>query len=125
MKKIKNYKYDYFNPKNITLNGWIKHQLQTQLDGLTGNLCNFWPDISDSSWIGGTHDSWERVPYWLDGYIPLVYLLNDKKGIKTAKFYVENIIKRQQEDGWIAPNNVDRATYDVWGIFIILKSLLG
>lgn len=125
MKKIKNYKYDYFNPKNITLNGWIKHQLQTQLDGLTGNLCNFWPDISDSSWIGGTHDSWERVPYWLDGYIPLVYLLNDKKGIKTAKFYVENIIKRQQEDGWIAPSNVDRATYDVWGIFIILKSLLG
>lgn len=124
MIKLKNYKYEFFNPNEIELKGWIKHQLRTQLDGLTGHLKDFWPDISDSSWIGGSHDSWERVPYWLDGYIPLVYLLKDEEGIKTATFYVENIIKRQQEDGWIAPKNADRESYDLWGIFIVLKALL-
>lgn len=124
MKKIRNYRYECFNAKEITPTGWMKNQLETQLAGLTGHLCDFWPDISDCAWIGGSHDSWERTPYWLDGYIPLVYLLNDKKGARIAEFYVKNIIKRQQEDGWIAPGNTDREKYDVWGIFIVLKALL-
>lgn len=124
MKKINNNYYEYFSAKEVTPIGWMKNQLETQLSGLSGHLCDFWPDISDCAWIGGSHDSWERTPYWLDGYIPLVYLLNDKKGIKTATFYIENIIKRQQEDGWIAPGNEDRSKYDVWGIFIVLKALL-
>ena len=121
---MKKYKFEYFKASEINPTGWIKHQLETQLSGLSGHLCDFWPDISDCAWIGGSHDSWERTPYWLDGYIPLVYLLNDKKGIKTVEFYVKNIISRQQEDGWIAPQNADRAKYDVWGIFIVLKALL-
>ena len=125
MENLKNYRFQYFTAKEVSPLGWTKHQLQTQLDGLSGHLCDFWPDISDCAWIGGSHDSWERTPYWLDGYIPLVYLLNDQKGIKTVEFYIKNIIKRQQEDGWIAPSNVDRSKYDVWGIFIVLKALLG
>lgn len=125
MKTIKNDKFKQFNPKDIFLTGWIKDQLQTQINGLTGNLHRFWPDIKDSAWIGGNQDSWERVPYWLDGYIPLAYLLKDKEAIKVAKFYVNNILKRQENDGWIAPCSIEkRSTYDVWGIFIILKALL-
>lgn len=124
MNAIKNYRLNYFNAKEINPSGWIKHQLQTQLNGLSGHLLDFWPDISDCAWIGGSHDSWERTPYWLDGYIPLVYLLDDKKGIDNVNFYINNIIKRQQSDGWIAPGNADREKYDVWGIFIVLKALL-
>jgi len=119
------YRFNYFSAKQVSPQGWVKHQLETQLSGLSGHLCDFWPDISDCAWIGGSHDSWERAPYWLDGYVPLVYLLKDKKGIKTATFYIDNIIKRQQEDGWIAPGNTERSSYDVWGIFIVLKALLG
>lgn len=123
---IKNYKLHQFNVKNIHPEGWLKHQLRVQLNGLTGHLHEFWPDIKDSAWIGGSADSWERVPYWLDGYIPLAYLLNDKKAIKVANFYISNIVSRVQSDGWIAPGKVeDRKDYDVWGIFIILKALVG
>ena len=96
MEKIKNYRYSYFTAKEISPLGWMKHQLETQLSGLSGHLCDFWPDISDCAWIGGSHDSWERTPYWLDGYVPLVYLLNDEQGIKRVEFYIKNIIKRQQ-----------------------------
>ena len=123
MEKIKNNYFEYFNAYELSPLGWVKDQLETQLNGLSGHLCDFWPDISDSSWIGGKHDSWERTPYWLDGYIPLVYLLKDEKGMKKVDFYVKNIIKRQQNDGWIAPGNADRSKYDVWGIFIVLKAL--
>ena len=121
---IKGNKLNRFNAKDITLRGWVFDQLRTQLNGLSGHLHTFWPDIADSAWIGGKHDSWERVPYWLDGYIPLVYLLKDNEGIKVAKRYIDAIIARQKEDGWLAPGD-DREKYDVWGIFIILKALLG
>lgn len=122
---MKKDKIKRFNAKNIEPKGWLLHQLQTQMAGLSGNLHKFWPDIQRSGWIGGDKESWERVPYWLDGFVPLAYLLNDRKSIKVAKFYIDSIIARQQEDGWIAPASEDRAKYDVWGIFIMLKALLG
>ena len=50
-----------------------------QGDGLSGHLALFWPDIMDSSWVGGTADTGlhERTPYWLNGFVPLAYQLQD------------------------------------------------
>lgn len=113
-----------FSASEITPTGWYKEQLTTQLNGLSGNLHKFWPDIKDSKWIGGDKEGWERVPYWLDGYIPLVYLLNDKEGKETVDFYINSIISKQKKDGWIAPcKDEERNSYDAWGIFIIIKAL--
>ena len=55
--------------------GWLRRQLEIQANSLSGNLDKMWPDIQDSAWIGGDREGWERVPYWLDGFIPLAYLL--------------------------------------------------
>ena len=59
--------------------GWLKWQLQVQAEGLSGHLDLVWPDIKESKWIGGDKEGWERVPYWLDGFIPLAYLLDDEE----------------------------------------------
>ncbi|HBE41496.1 MAG TPA: hypothetical protein DDW27_09880, partial [Bacteroidales bacterium] len=40
--------------------GWLKDQLTAQAEALTGNLDDFWPDLVNSSWRGGTGESWER-----------------------------------------------------------------
>ena len=105
--------------------GWLKNQLRIQANGLSGNLDKIWPSVRDSSWVGGDNDGWERVPYWLDGFIPLAYLLEDEDLIARAKKYIDAILDRQQEDGWIAPcPNEKRHEYDMWAVFLICKVLV-
>lgn len=106
--------------------GWLKSQLQAQAEGLTGHLDEFWPDIKDSGWIGGTAEGWERVPYWLDGVVPLAYVLDDETLKQKAFRYIDYILKHQQEDGWLGPNKSvsPSGTYkprDPWPIFVLFK----
>ena len=117
-------KYSEFKPSEYRPEGWLRRQLEIQADGLSGNLDKIWPDVRDSAWIGGTQDSWERVPYWLDGFIPLAWLLDDEDKKARAKRYIDAIIAQQQSDGWIAPCAPEkREKYDVWAIYLIGKVL--
>lgn len=96
-------KWNFYTSKELKPEGWLRRQLRIQADGLSGNLHKIWPDIRDSGWIGGNREGWERVPYWLDGFIPLAYLLEDEELIDTAKKYIDAIISAQDKDGWICP----------------------
>ncbi|MBE6561951.1 MAG: hypothetical protein E7662_12590 [Ruminococcaceae bacterium] len=116
--------YGYFPAEMITPRGWLRSQLAIEAKGLFGNLDKVWPDVRDSKWIGGDKEGWERVPYWLDGFIPLAWLLNDEDMKARARRYVEAILDRQCEDGWICPCNEEaRSSYDVWAFFLIGKVL--
>ena len=95
--------FSFLTTKVIKPEGWLRRQLEIQAEGLSGHLDLIWPDIRDSKWIGGDKDGWERVPYWLDGFIPLAYLLDEEELKQRAKKYVDAIVDRQQEDGWICP----------------------
>lgn len=118
-------KFQFFTRGEVKPEGWLKRQLRIQADGLSGNLDKVWPDVRDSQWIGGDRDGWERVPYWLDGFIPLAYLLEDEDLIARAKKYVDGILERQCEDGWICPCSLDeRRSYDLWSGILIAKVLV-
>lgn len=117
-------KYKFFTTNEIKPAGWLKRQLEIQAEGLCGNLDKVWPDVSDSGWIGGNRDGWERVPYWLDGFIPLAYLLDDEDLISRAKKYINAIVARQRSDGWICPcPDSERSNYDTWAVLLISKVL--
>jgi len=117
-------KYEFFTTKEIKPSGWMRRQLEIQAAGLAGNLDNMWPDVKESAWIGGSREGWERVPYWLDGFIPLAYLLDDEGMKQRAQKYIDAIIERQCEDGWICPcTEEQRATYDIWALFLLSKVL--
>ena len=117
-------KWQLYTTNEIKPSGWLRRQLEIQAEGLGGNLHKVWRDVRDSSWIGGTADGWERVPYWLDGFIPLAYLLEDKEKIAVAKRYIDAIIAQQKHDGWICPCDDDkRKDYDPWAIILITKTL--
>lgn len=110
--------------RDIHPEGWLHRQLEIQAKGLSGNLHKVWPDVRDSAWIGSTCEGWERVPYWLDGLIPLAHLLDDKDLIETANLYIRSIIERQQADGWICPcEKEERSSYDAWAVLLIGKVL--
>lgn len=117
--------YKHFTTNEIKPSGWLKRQLEIEASGLVGNLDKIWPDIRDSKWIGGNSEGWERVPYWLDGFVPLAWLLDDDDMKARAKKYVDGILDRQCEDGWICPcTDQERANYDTWALFIIAKALV-
>ncbi len=100
--------------------GWLRDQLKQQAGGLTGHLDEFWPDLGpDSAWLGGRGEGWERGPYFLDGLVPLAFLLDDAKLKAKAQRWVDWTLTHQRPDGGIGPpkNN------DWWPNFVMLKVL--
>jgi hypothetical protein len=105
---------------NVKPSGWLKSQLEIQSEGLTGNLDDFWPDLVNSSWRGRNGEAWERGPYYLDGLVPLAYLLNDERLISKVKNWIEPIIASSSDTGWYGPaKNKDR-----WPLAVANKVLM-
>ena len=100
--------------------GWLQRQLRIQADGLGGHLDEFWPDVGpNSGWLGGTGESWERGPYFIDGLLPLAWQLNDE-GLKAkAMRFVEWTLMHQAPNGMIGPASND----DWWPRMVMLKVL--
>jgi DUF1680 family protein len=106
--------------------GWLLRQLRIQADGLTGHLDEFWPDVAQSQWFGGSAEGWERAPYWLDGAIPLAWLLDDATLKARITSHVDYIITHQRPDGWFSPYPLDAVAkrYDLWSILLVNKVLV-
>ena len=85
--------------------GWLREMLIRQKNGATGNLDKLYPLVMSkrNGWLGGDGDQWERGPYWLDGLLPLAYILDDKALIAKVKPWVEWSIKSQRADGYFGP----------------------
>jgi DUF1680 family protein len=108
--------------------GWLKDQLRIQADGLTGHLEEHWADVGPhNGWIGGKGESWERGPYYLDGLLPLAYLLQDEKLIAKAGRWIEWALASQQDSGMFGPERIESVNNDVnkeqdwWHYMIMLK----
>ena len=89
--------------------GWLLDQLERQRDGMTGHLDSLYAPVvgDDNAWIGGEGDTWERGPYWIDGLLPLAYLLDDEKLIAKALRWTEAMLTSAREDGYFG-NAVSR-----------------
>jgi len=85
--------------------GWLLTQFQMQRDGLTGNAeAVYASDIgTNSGWLGGTGDNWERSPYYYKGLIPLAYELNDAGLKQKAQKWIDWLLDNQGSDGYIGP----------------------
>ncbi|MBJ9988667.1 beta-L-arabinofuranosidase domain-containing protein [Paenibacillus sp. S28] len=111
--------------------GWLKDQLMIQAKGLTGHLEEHWADVGpENGWIGGSGESWERGPYYLDGLLPLAYLLEDERLIAKANRWVEWSLASQQDDGHFGPKRIETVNrevdkkHDWWHYMIMLKVMM-
>ncbi|MFC5531457.1 beta-L-arabinofuranosidase domain-containing protein [Cohnella yongneupensis] len=112
----------------IKPSGWLRDQLRIQADGLTGNLEEHWADVGpENGWLGGKGESWERGPYYVDGVLPLAYLLEDERLLAKAKRWVEWSLASQREDGSFGPERIETVNteinkdFDWWHYMIMLK----
>jgi DUF1680 family protein len=100
--------------------GWLKNQLEIQANGLSGHLDDTWADVdADSGWLGGEGESWERGPYFLDGLIPLAWLLDDARLKSKAQRFVDWTLDHQAANGMIGSSSND----DWWPRIVMLKAL--
>ena len=100
--------------------GWLENQLRIQANGLSGHLDETWADVGpDSGWLGGKGESWERGPYFLDGLVPLAYLLDDATLKAKAQRFIDWTLDHQASSGMIGPASND----DWWPRIVMLKAL--
>jgi DUF1680 family protein len=123
----KSEKYQTFPFGTVKPSGWIKVQMQKDVNGFVGNLDQLVPDLindpiygsgrlqkkSKSKELGNLKEGdaegseqymwWnsETQSNWWDGYIRNVLLLNDKAGLEKVKKYVSNILATQDPDGYL------------------------
>jgi uncharacterized protein len=111
----------YFLPLgSIRPAGWLRDQLRIQADGLSGHLDETWADVGpNSGWLGGKGESWERGPYFLDGLVPLAWLLEDEHLKAKAQRYIDWTLTHQAASGMIGPTSND----DWWPRIVMLKAL--
>jgi hypothetical protein len=100
--------------------GWLRRQLQIQADGMGGHLDETWPDVGpNSGWLGGTGESWERGPYFVDGLLPLAWQLDSASLKAKAQRFVDWTLDHPWPNGMIGPRGND----DWWPRMVMLKVL--
>lgn len=86
--------------------GWMKEQLVRMKNGMTGRLDSVYPEVMGprNGWLGGDGDVWERGPYWIDGLLPLAYILRDQALIEKVRPWIEWTLASQKPNGYFGPD---------------------
>jgi len=92
---------------SIKAKGWLLKQLELQKEGFTGHAEELYPEKdnlgANSDWLGGTGNSWEKVPYYVKGLVALAYTLDDAELKAKAKKWIDYTLDNQQENGLFGP----------------------
>ncbi len=90
--------------------GWLRTQLERMRDGLTGHLDEQYASVVGprNGWLGGDGDGWERGPYWIDGLLPLAYLLGDDALKAKARPWIEWSLNNQEPSGYFGPKRFEK-----------------
>lgn len=104
---------------DIKPEGWLRHFLENQRDGLTGHLEVAGYPFNTAAWSGvvtkeGRHKegywlSWwpyEQTGYWIDGMIRCGYLLGDDFLIQKARKHIEYVLSNPDDKGILGPKHI-------------------
>lgn len=118
---------------SIKPKGWLREMLLRQKNGATGQLDELYPTVMGprNGWLGGDGDQWERGPYWIDGLLPLAYILDDDSLKAKVQPWVEWAINSQKPNGYFGPDKdyspepgLQRTNaHDWWPKMVMLKIL--
>ncbi|WP_300602134.1 beta-L-arabinofuranosidase domain-containing protein [Niabella sp.] len=96
--------YQPFDIGAVKPAGWLLDQLKTVAGHSTGHLDETHDKIKkDNGWLGGKGDGWEETPYWLDGAVPVAYMLNDPQLKEKVLKYINWTLEHQRPSGYFGP----------------------
>lgn len=118
---------------SIKPKGWLQEMLIRQKQGATGQLDKLYPTVmgTRNGWLGGDGDQWERGPYWIDGLLPLAYILDDDTLKAKVQPWIEWALASQKPNGYFGPDKdydpepgLQRSNaHDWWPKIVMLKIL--
>ncbi len=115
-------------PGSIRPGGWLRHQLELQLEGLNGRMS----EISDylvyqqCGWVEPGKIGWEELPYWLRGFGDLGYVTGDERVLALTRKWIDGILATQQASGWFGPTSLQTSLDggpDCWPVMPVLDAL--
>lgn len=116
--------YEELNLGEVKARGWVRRFLQTQANGLTGNMNEIGKPFVRAYWEGGKdakpdetenflgglnceEDAWtpfEQNGYWIDGMLRTAYLSENAELLKKARAKIYPAVENADEDGYIGPS---------------------
>ena len=118
---------------SIKPKGWLHEMLVRQKNGASSQMDVLYPSVMGkrNGWLGGDGDQWERGPYWIDGLLPLAYILDDDVLKAKVQPWIEWALQSQREDGFFGPEKdypgepgLQRDnSQDWWPRMVVLKIL--
>ena len=125
--------YEELQLGSISPEGWLREKLELQRDNISGNLDETYPQVMGerNGWLGGDGDQWERGPYWIDGLLPLAYILDDDALKAKVQPWIEWALASQTDDGNFGPRTdygrepglQRNNSLDWWPRMVVLKIL--
>lgn len=86
--------------------GWLEEQMNRMATGMTGHMDSIYEKVMGqrNGWLGGDGDVWERGPYWIDGLLPLAYILDNKELKQKVQPWIEWTLASQKPNGYFGPD---------------------
>jgi len=112
--------------------GWLKHQLDLMVDGMTGRLEELSEFLGpENGWFGGDSPGWEEQPYWFRGFHDLAVLTGDECLLATTNRWLEAVLRSQQSDGYFGATYHKRqvgqngqVVDDLWPHMVMIDALI-
>lgn len=125
----------------VAVHGWVHNMLVIESHGMEGRMDEVkngrdvvdgpadWCNYNKTAW---THrgsmsaNGWEELPYWLRGYVPMAYLLKNKRMMADAAHWIHGIMSTQLPDGYFGPLRLKTAHHglpSLWPNQIMLEVL--
>ena len=125
----------------VAVHGWVHNMLGIESHGMEGRMDEVksgrdvvdgpadWCNYNKTAW---THrgsmsaNGWEELPYWLRGYVPMAYLLKNKRMMADAAHWIHGIMSTQLPDGYFGPLRLKTAHHglpSLWPNQIMLEVL--
>ncbi|MCK5157168.1 MAG: glycoside hydrolase family 127 protein [Spirochaetales bacterium] len=117
---------------SIKPEGWLKHQLELMVEGMTGRLTEISSFLTDDNgWFGTEKEGWEEQPYWFRGFYDLAVLTKNERLNRIKDKWIEKILTSQTTEGYfgaschrLVKGKNGKGICDLWPHMMMLDAII-